>query len=85
MGHWPRPPQDGFEMEEEDFKVGDTEITTERMGFRSLISIMNRWIQLVYFGFLVAIGIPTRWCPSSLAFSWFITPITMVCGTYNYN
>ena len=30
-------------------------------------------------------GDPTMWGPQSIAFSWFITPISMVYGIYNYS
>ena len=26
-----------------------------------------------------------RWCPRSESLTWFTSPITMVCGTYNYS
>ena len=46
----------------------------------------NLWVTTILglAGRLICIVIPTMWGPQTIAFSWFITPMTMVYDTYNY-
>jgi len=65
---WPRPPQDGFEMEEEDFKVGAAKSPPK--GWASKPHFYHEIKPLDSTGVFWIFG--TKWGPPVI--SWFISP-----------